>query len=901
MQAHTIEMPPDMVPMSDESNFQGMGLTIAPEKSGFDAVTTHVENSSSIRGELGMTHAKLCDVFSRYGSLINSQWQSKQALEELEKINDWLDLASVPKEQSIKICTNPQLFIDGIASWCGGANVYCLEITNGSAISSSMYPNFFKTLYRSSENPVHAERLSTNDNKVIKKMSNLFAGRMPIRDTEAKALFHNGELKKPSGVILYVINRAANKINKEKDEVYIAVNKDEHGRFENVFTKDKFGAWIQKSARWRHRGKGVKQATESVASTVADVGAGTVKMGIKGSLLAAPYTPEIFEKTKSVVENIPWYQEKIGDMMKRVDELKKPIGKVKGLVEGTMNATDFTTSKILKPVSWFPGMKWSMSKTDAATETLKPIAEKLVQAEGVLNGVTENLGKVSENLTWVGDKVAPVIDKLAPTLAPVLTALKIARLVGLGEWARKMPKVLYPSGDSELEKLLIVHAKAAIALSGVKAKELSHDSNQMRRAAWMSDRIYLYDAAITLPEGWKQGLAQYPQEAAAQLAIWTARNVCCLVVTSGRFMCPNFFQKLYSFQYDSKHRRVIPEVTRASGIYDRKVCSILGEKCPINALLELNTLFYIIDDTSKEVYQVVCEKDFALPPQFPNIFNAQSWENWEGAIAPTTGWRFRKAMRLLGATSKNAFRKNVPVVGKMLISQETKGTPELTIPVAVGQLGMGDPLAKTVVEMPVSNAAIQQAHNASGPLGHRLSGIQSFKRRAMHRDQRKQKLQPIVSNDDQYNATPVDYSEPEFMEETPAIMDNDGAMALEVPAIRTSVPVQQVRRDPVVPAKNTPRKVGIRKISNHPGSRQRHSGYRPTMMRSQGYGNEGIFLGSSKFRQDYQPQSAFTKNDPHASKFTAEPVNESDDEPWPDEVMPEMYVNNGMELNVGGY
>ncbi|UPA28524.1 MAG: hypothetical protein LW808_000380 [Verrucomicrobiota bacterium] len=825
--ASVLEMPPDVMPMSDESAFQGMELTIAPEKSGFDAAETRVENSSSIRGELGMTHAKLCDVFSRYGSLINSQWQSRQALEELENINNFLDLALIPEKQSGEICSNPQLFLDGIAPFCGGI-AYCLEITNGSAISSSMYPNFFKTLYRSNENPVHAGRWSTNDNKVIKKMSSLFAGRAPIRREEVDSLLKNGELKNPSGVILYVIDRAA-------DKVYMAANAPVHGKFENVFTKNKFGAWTQQSARWRHRGRGVKQATTAVASTAADVGAGTIKLGATGARLGAAYAPGAFNLVKSVAENTPKYKEKIDTA---VEYVNKAANAVNSVANGTSGTAKF--------FSWMPFSKSITETLGSASSVLKPVGENIEQFGG-------KLASASENLTWVSDKVAPVIDKLAPTLGPVLAALKIARLVGLFEFAQKMPKVLYPSGDSDLEKLLIVHAKTAIALSGVKAKELSRDSNQMGRAAWVSDRVHLYDAAITLTEDWKQGFAQYPQEAAAQLAIGTARNVCCLVVTSGRFMCPNFFQKLYSFQYDPDYGRVIPEVTRANGIYDRKVCSILGEKCPIDTLLNTDTLLYIIDDASKEVYQVVYNNDFALPPQFPNIFNAQSWENWEGAIAPTTGWRFRKAMRLLGATSKNAFRKNVPIVGKMLIPQEIKGTPELTIPVAVGQLGMGDPLAKTIVEMPVSNAAIQQAHSTSGSLGYGSSGIRSFKRRAMQRDQRKQQPQSILSSDDRYDAALVDHSDPEFVEEAPSGMSYDGAMELEVPAIRTSVPVQQVRRDQIVPTKNTPLKVGIRKMSNHPGSRQRHSGDRPTMMRSKGYSNEGIFLGSSKFRQDYQP------------------------------------------------
>ena len=584
-------------------NFMSVVLLISVGASGYAGSQNAVNRdttSSVIRGKLEMLRAKLCNIFSRYGSLFNSQWKSKKALDELARISSFLSLVSIPEGQSNEIRDNPQSFIDGIASRCD-TDVCCLKITNGSVISSSMYPNFFKTLYCSNQRPVYAGRLSTNDDKVIKEMSDLFAGKAPIRREEVDALLKNGELKNPSGVILYVI---------DDDLVFLAAKRTD------ISTDEEIVPLAQQASKWYQQSKDIRRATQSAMSKIAKVGA-------KGIEYGAEYVPDVLERMNDTLE----YAE-------------------------------------------------NAEKIVAAVNT----ASNALTGSSLLSSIGETLGAINTSLEPVGAVVGPIS-----------TALSVISAAHLDEFAKKIPQVLYPGGDSELTRFVTIHAKTAIAFADLEVSDVSSDSIAREKVAKVSNCIHFDEISH---DDWKSDLLTHPQEVSFQIAIDTGKNVCCLFVTSGRVICPNFFQTLYYFQHKPNFGLPVLEVVGARGITDYRVCGALREKCAIEKLRrskelgEAETLIFVVDDALQKVYQVVYDPERA--PKHPNIFTPEEWENWKRIIGPNTSERASDIGYLGKSTAKNAIR-DIPFVGRKLVPHEQLGIPKFKLPEFPKQSSLEEP------------------------------------------------------------------------------------------------------------------------------------------------------------------------------------------------------------------
>ncbi|UPA28523.1 MAG: hypothetical protein LW808_000375 [Verrucomicrobiota bacterium] len=198
--------------------------------------------SSSIRGAIGMSHAKFCGTLSSFGPFLNAQLMNRPgALENLAQLNDNIDFVPVTNMQLFnEIWSNPQIFVNSRAGMYGGT-VYCLDITNGGMFSSSSYPNFFQKLYVSGHQPIDAGRFSTSDRSVIGQIHELLAERSPISIGEVMGVMGGYPLPNPSGFVCFLIDRAA-------QTIYLATFNYVPGKFENVFTPERFGTWIQEAS-----------------------------------------------------------------------------------------------------------------------------------------------------------------------------------------------------------------------------------------------------------------------------------------------------------------------------------------------------------------------------------------------------------------------------------------------------------------------------------------------------------------------------------------------------------------------------------------------------------------------------------------------------------------------------
>lgn len=273
--------------------------------------------------------------------------------------------------------------------------------------------------------------------------------------------------------------------------------------------------------------------------------------------------------------------------------------------------------------------------------------------------VLSHLGKVGGALEFASTHLGTLAGSASKLLGPIGTALAIAQSVGLDEVARNMPKLLYPAGSSEQSKFVIIHGKIVMALLGALTKEQGAESH-LENLARMSDCVHFYNVQRGfLPEQWRKKFKQNPQEAIEQLAVESGQNVCCLVVSSGRFVCPNFFQTLYICRQDPVSNQPISEIIRSRGLKDGGVMDSFSEKCTFDDLSQGKTRLFVIDQKANQIYLVSYEPQGM--PQFPNIFVPENWNHWRKVFS-SLGERLKGTGELLGVSFGKKLRA-LPVIG----------------------------------------------------------------------------------------------------------------------------------------------------------------------------------------------------------------------------------------------
>ncbi|MDE6576001.1 MAG: hypothetical protein K2L24_01200, partial [Opitutales bacterium] len=430
------------------------------------------EVSSSIRGEIGMTHAKFCGILSSFGPFLNEQLMDRLgALEDLATLNNYIDFVPVTNMQLFnEIWSNPQLFVNSRAGVYGGT-IYCLDITNGGRFSSSNYPNFFQTLYISNCQPIDAGRFSTNDRNVVRQMNELLAKRLPVSADTYEWINAGYSFPKNSGFVCFLIDRAA-------QAIYLATINYVPGKFENIFTPERFKTWVQESFN------GILQV-KNIIRTGGEV---------VGQL--SPYFSQTFER---------------------------------------------------------------MSNSD-----------NLLAFRGA--NMASNAASAFGLNRFIGDRI------------PEMFHLRDL------------------SGEKRPMKIL----------------EKISRSLEPSTIARLKDSIRIYDTGTLLPKNFVQDFIKNPKEATTQLASKMKQNVCCLIVTSGRFMLQDFFRTLYCLHYDKGIKDFVPEVINAIGLSDQRIIAALGTRHVVEELANGRVIFLVFDTASEQVYWVrnSAQQKF----QIPNIF-----------------------------------------------------------------------------------------------------------------------------------------------------------------------------------------------------------------------------------------------------------------------------------------
>lgn len=291
-------------------------------------------------------------------------------------------------------------------------------------------------------------------------------------------------------------------------------------------------------------------------------------------------------------------------------------------------------------------------------------ANGLACIAGVLNSVAATpalsyLSKVGGALEFAGAHLGSVAGTAAKVLGPVGTALAVAQAVGLDEFAKNMPQLLYPAGNSEKSKFIIIHGKIAIAFLDALAREQGIES-YLDYLAWMSACIHFYNVQQgLLSQEWRQKFKKHPQKAIEQLALEGGQNVCCLIIGSGRFVCPNFFQTLYVCRQDPESKQLTSEVIKSRGLKDDRVMNAFSEKCTFDELVQGKTRLFVIDKKADQIYLVSYEPKGK--PQFLNIFTPENWNHWKKVFS-SLGERLKGTGELLGVSFGKKLRA-LPVVG----------------------------------------------------------------------------------------------------------------------------------------------------------------------------------------------------------------------------------------------
>lgn len=461
-------------------------------------------------------------------------------------------------EQSQTLLVEPQLFLDGIGPQCGGI-VLAIEV-NGSS----------KTLRCSNRNAIHKKT------RILDTLNRLFKRKRPISEREARILNRTGELARPSGVILFIVDRAMRSAN-----IFV----DGSGSLSDIFdTQEAFDAWIQEAIKGGYALGDVSSQSQGIDSGGANL------------------VPTTLGVTDSIV---------------------------------------YIPDKIAAVGNGFSGVAQILNRIASSTPALS------------------HLGKLSGALELAGTHLGTIAGSAAKVLGPVGTALTIAQAVGLDEFAKNMPQLLYPAGDSEQSKFVIIHGKIVMALLGALAKEQGIESH-LGDLARMSDCIHFYNVQRgLLSQEWRQNFKKHPKEAVEQLALESGQNVCCLVVSSGRFVCPNFFQTLYVCRQDPVSNQPISEVIKSRGLKDNRITDSFGEKCTLDELVQGKTRLFVIDQKANQIYLVSYEPQGT--PQFPNIFTPENWNHWRKVFS-SVGERLKGTGELLGISFGKKLRA-LPVVG----------------------------------------------------------------------------------------------------------------------------------------------------------------------------------------------------------------------------------------------
>lgn len=245
---------------------------------------------------------------------------------------------------------------------------------------------------------------------------------------------------------------------------------------------------------------------------------------------------------------------------------------------------------------------------------------------------TVALPTLSHLLGDTGTYLKAVAGGASRVLSPIGTVLDIASVTGFDEVAKNAPKLLYPAGKSEQSQLIVAHGKIVMSLVRALSKGQNIKSD-LGSLAHMSDCIHFYNVQRgLLSEEWRQNFKELPQAVMQQLAFESGRDVCCLVITSGRFVCPNFFQTLYVCRWNPMSGEPALEVVKARGLKDDRVVNAFGEKCTLEELANNQTLCLLIDQKLQQIYIVSYEPHGT--PQFPNIFTPENWKHWKKVFSP---------------------------------------------------------------------------------------------------------------------------------------------------------------------------------------------------------------------------------------------------------------------------
>lgn len=162
-------------------------------------------------------------------------------------------------------------------------------------------------------------------------------------------------------------------------------------------------------------------------------------------------------------------------------------------------------------------------------------------------------------------------------------------------WVDFLPRAL--SGQEKPEKILEKLMCAFVGnAKGVRATGL---------LAELKEFLHVYETGTLLNREWTQDFIDSPQGTADRLASILGQNVCCLTITSGRFMFPDFFKAFYHFYYDPTKGQFVPEIVHAGSLSDRRVMRTLGNRKILDALRKGQILFFIVDKVSEKVYLVL--------------------------------------------------------------------------------------------------------------------------------------------------------------------------------------------------------------------------------------------------------------------------------------------------------
>lgn len=112
----------------------------------------------------------------------------------------------------------------------------------------------------------------------------------------------------------------------------------------------------------------------------------------------------------------------------------------------------------------------------------------------------------------------------------------------------------------------------------------------------LMNRIHIYDAGALFPRGWMQACCTNIKETIDRLAKILRRDVCCLLVKSGRGgRFQNFFPMACYVHYDPIKKRFLQKTANAGMMTDRSVRKSLGTWRIFDRLINGEVFFFVID------------------------------------------------------------------------------------------------------------------------------------------------------------------------------------------------------------------------------------------------------------------------------------------------------------------